>query len=249
MKKIILVLAILLCAATSALATPSTTYWTPMVMDFQGFMVPHIGIDNYFTADKTLESGQQGAFPADLGLTVGVMASDKIQMEVGIDALYPSDNPYYFNAKIGVSEDVIFQGAPALEAGVFNVGTKDYVTNQDIGYIVIGKTIPYVGRVSVGPYLGNSAVLVDDQGVVANAGVMVAFDHGFVPAKDADGSQYNKWVLAGDWASGNNALGGGGFGLYYFFTGKICLLVGPVWFNNSAINGSWKWTTQLDINL
>jgi hypothetical protein len=248
MKKSILGLVILLCATTSALATPSTTYWTPMVMDFQGYLVPHIGIDNYFTADKTLESGEQGAFPTDVGLTIGVLPSDQIQMEVGIDGMYPSDNPYYFNAKIGATEDVLFQGAPALEAGVFNVGTKDYVTNQDIGYIVIGKTIPYVGRVTVGPYLGNSAVLVDDQGAAANSGVMVAFDHGFMPAKDGDVS-YNKLVVAGDWASGNNVLGGGGFGLYYFFSSKVSLLVGPVWFNNTTINGSWKWTAQLDINL
>jgi hypothetical protein len=26
------------------------------------------------------------------------------------------------------------------------------------------------------------------------------------------------------------------------------LLVGPVWFNEEAINGRWKWTIQLDIN-
>ncbi len=28
----------------------------------------------------------------------------------------------------------------------------------------------------------------------------------------------------------------------------IDLLTGPVWFNDHAINGQWKWTVQLDIN-
>jgi hypothetical protein len=38
-------------------------------------------------------------------------------------------------------------------------------------------------------------------------------------------------------------------GLYYYFTKNIDLLTGPVWFNDEGINGKWKWTVQLDINL
>ena len=44
-------------------------------------------------------------------------------------------------------------------------------------------------------------------------------------------------------------IGGGGVGLYYFFTKDISLLTGPVWFNEKEINGKWKWTLQLDINV
>jgi hypothetical protein len=36
--------------------------------------------------------------------------------------------------------------------------------------------------------------------------------------------------------------------VYFFFTPQIDLLVGPVWFNDRSINGSMKWTTQLDVN-
>jgi hypothetical protein len=240
---------LVLAAVMPAMATPSSTYWTPMVMDFQAYLVPHIGIDNYFTVDKTLESGNQGAFPTDVGFTIGVLPFDKFQMEVGIDGLYPSDNPYYFNAKLGSPENAWFSWSPALEVGIFNVGTKTDVTNQNIVYGVIGKTIPFIGRLSAGPYAGNSKVLVDKDGNAANTGYMVAFDHGFCSVKDAGGSsEYNKWVLAADYASGKNALGGGGFGMYYYFTQNISLLTGPVWFNEKAINGDWKWTTQLDIN-
>lgn len=236
-------------ACGSAMATPSTTYWTPMVMDIQGYKVLHLGIDNYFTVDKRASSGEQSAFPTDVGLTIGVLPFEKIQMEVGVDANYPSDNPYMFNAKVGAPEDALFKGAPALQVGVFNVGTKDKVTNQDIVYGVIGKTIPVLGRLTAGPYIGNAGVLKNINGKAENAGFMVAFDRGFLPTKDAAGNEYSKVVLAGDYASGKNAIGGGGVGLYYYFTKDISLLTGPVWFNEKAINGTWKWTTQLDINL
>ena len=59
----------------------------------------------------------------------------------------------------------------------------------------------------------------------------------------------NKVMFATDYTGGKNAIGGYGFGLYYFLTSNISLLVGPVWFNDSGINGDMKWTSQLDINL
>jgi hypothetical protein len=247
MKKIALILGLVLLAGTAS-ATPSTTYWTPMVMDIQSYKVVHLGIDNYFTVDKKASSGEQGAFPTDVGVEVGVLPFEKIQMEIGIDAMYPSDNPYYFNAKIGAPEGALFSGAPALQIGIFNVGTKKDMTDQDIVYGVIGKTIPVLGRISAGPYVGNSKVLINANGEKENTGYMVAFDHGFMTVKDAAGAEYSKWVIAADYASGKNAIGGGGFGTYYYFTKDISLLTGPVWFNEKAINGAWKWTTQLDIN-
>jgi len=247
MKKSVLILGLVLLAGT-AFATPSTTYWTPMTMDIQGYKTPHLGIDNYYTTTKKADTGEQGAFPTDIGLTIGVLPYEKILMEVGIDALYPSDYPYYFNAKVGAPEGALFKGAPALQIGIFNMGTKKDVTDQNIIYGVIGKTIPGVGRLTAGPYVGNDKVLVDANGEKENTGYMVAFDRGFKPVKDPAGSEYNKFVIAADYASGKNAIGGGGVGLYYFFSKDISLLVGPVWFNEKAINGAMKWTTQLDIN-
>lgn len=241
--------AIVAMACGSALATPSTTYWTPMTLDIQSYKVMHLGIDNYFTVAKKANSGEQGAFPTDLGLTMGILPFEKIQMEVGIDANYPSDYPYSFNAKIGTPEDALFKYSPTLQVGIFNAGTKNKVTNQNILYGVIGKTIPMVGRLSAGPYIGNKDVLKDANGEKENTGFMVAFDRGFIPTKDAAGNEFNKVVLAADYASGKNAIGAGGVGVYYFFTKDISLLTGPVWFNEKAINGAWKWTTQLDINL
>jgi hypothetical protein len=241
---------VLLCAvsAGTAMATPSTTYWTPMVPDIQPYKVPHIGLDTYFTVFRDAEDGA-GDFPTDIGFTIGVLPFEKLQLELGVDLLEPTDDPLFFNAKIGSPEGVLFKGSPALQLGIYNVGTKSDVTNQNIVYGVIGKTIPYVGRLSAGPYIGNDKVLRSSTGEEEEAGFMVAFDRGFVPVKDKAGDEYNRLVLAADYASGENAIGGGGVGLYYFFTKNISLLTGPVWFNDEGVNGKWKWTVQLDINI
>jgi hypothetical protein len=101
--------------------------------------------------------------------------------------------------------------------------------------------------VHLGAYVGNSRVLRNSSGDRADKGYMVAYDYGFMSTKGPNGD-FNRLVLAGDYASGRNAFGGGGGGLYYYFTKDISLLGGPVWFNDTGINGQWKWTTQLDVN-
>jgi hypothetical protein len=242
-------LAIVAMACGSAMATPSGTFWTPMTLDIQSYKVVHLGIDNYFTVDKKASSGEQGAFPTDLGLTVGVLPFEKIQMEVGIDANFPTDNPYSFNAKIGAPEDVLFKYSPALQVGIFGAGTKDKVTNLNVIYGVVGKSIPDVGRLSAGPYFGNKDLLKKTTGEKENTGFMVAFDRGFFSTKDAANNEYSKVVFAADYASGKNAIGGYGIGVNYYFTKDISLLTGPVFYNEKAFNGAWKLSTQLDINL
>lgn len=74
---------------------------------------------------------------------------------------------------------------------------------------------------------------------IDHSGYMVAYDKTLIP---------DKVVLAADYASGDNAIGGGGVGLYYYFTKNIAILAGPVWFNDKAINGKMKLTMQVDIN-
>ena len=233
--------AVLLCAfCTRADATPSTTYWTPSTSDVQSYGVWHLGIDNYFTLNKKISSGQQGAFPTDVGITVGVLPYKKLNLELGIDLLQPADYPFYFNAKLGIPEGSLFPGSPALNVGIFNVGTKKNVTDFNIVQFIAGKTLPLnMGRLHVGYCVGNSKLLLSSQGKREDKSYMAGYDKWIV--KD-------KFMLAGDYASGKNAIGGGGVGLYVFFTKDISVLVGPVWFNDKGINGVWKWTTQLDIN-
>jgi hypothetical protein len=275
----ILLLSLVLTGTVSA--TPSTTYWTPATSDVQPFNVWHIGVDNYFRLSRTqeeLSNGQLGSFPTDIGVTVGVLPFEKINMEVGIDGLFPGTNAHpaltsigsslLFNAKLGTPEGAFF-GAwfPAINVGIFNVGTKSEVTSMNIVDLIVGKTLGPFGRIHGGGYYGNpGSVLMHESGCktyasnpvlacsapgkgdLANSGGMVGYDYGFWKVKDKEGNEYNKWVFAADYASGKNFIGGGGFGMYYFFTKDISLLNGPVWFNDHAINGQWKWTTQLDIN-
>ncbi len=240
---------VLLLGAHAVFATPSTTFWTPMTPDIQPFGVLHVGIDSYFRIRAPRDPSFFTDFTAP---TLGVLPFQKIQMEVGVDYFANAPHPWQFNAKLGSPENSFFKGQPALAIGVFGAGGKfalktgETRSDFDILYGVFGKAIPKVGRLSAGPYLGNHSALVSSTGRADNCGFMVAFDRGFIPAR---GGEYNKLVLALDYASGKNAVGGAGGGLYYYLTKDVSLLVGPTFFNDMGVNGRWKLSTQLDINL
>ena len=226
--------------ANVAWATPSTTYWTPCTTDIQAPRVWHLGIDDYFTVGKRGPGNSGEGFPTDVGVQYGIEVTKKIQAEVGCDMLEPADDPWYLNGKIGCPEGALGAGAPAIELGIFNVGLHRGVTNQDIFNVIIGKTLPdNSGRLHAALYCGNPGVLRSGEGARENTGFMIAYDRWLIPGK---------WLLAADWASGKNAIGGGGAGVYYFFTKDVSVLAGPVWFNDRGINGTVKWTTQIDIN-
>jgi len=261
-------------------ATPSTTYWTPATSDVQPYNVWHIGVDNYFRLSRTQEeqaNGQFDSFSSVVGLTVGVLPFEKLNLEVGIDGLFPGTRTHgtlrsigtslLFNAKLGIPEGALASWSPALNVGIFNAGLKKQVTDMNIVDFIIGKTLGPLGRLHAGGYYGNpDSVLMREggckpapadptfgciagaSGALDNAGAMVGYDFGFWKLKDKEGNEYNKWVFAADYASGKNFIGGGGFGISHFFNKDISLLTGPVWFNDHVINGQWKWTVQLDIN-
>lgn len=247
------------CGAGIAQATPSTTYWTPASSDIQPYGVLHIGIDNYFTIGR---KGERGDLPTDVGLTIGALPYEKLQLEVGVDLMEPSTDPIFFNAKIGTPEGALFNGSPAINVGVFNVGTDSKAASEDgdgrtdynIVDLIVGKTLPGgLGRLHAGVYYGNSKALLDRNGDKENTGYMIGWDMGILREKESNGGEYHKWVFAADYASGKNAIGGGGIGVYHYFTKNISLLTGPVWFNEPAVagpnaNAKWVWTTQIDIN-
>jgi hypothetical protein len=260
-------------------ATPSTTYWTPATSDVQPFNVWHIGVDNYFRLAQSEEERlnvQAGSFFTDVGLTVGVLPYEKLNLEVGIDLLLPGrlahpslrslGSQFLFNAKFGIPEGALARWSPAFNVGIFNVGTIGQITNMNILDFIVGKSLGPLGRIHAGGYYGNPdsalmreggckpgntgrvACIAGASGELANSGGMVGYDYGFWKVKDKAGNEYNKWIFAADYASGKNFIGGGGFGIYHFFNKDISLLTGPVWFNDHVINGQWKWTVQLDIN-
>jgi hypothetical protein len=219
-----------------------------MSPDIQSYGVLHLGVDIYTTVVRDAVDGA-GDFPTDFGLTVGILPLEQFQMEVGVDLLEPSDDPLVFNAKMGAPEGALFSSAPAIQLGIANVGTEDDVTDYNIVYLVAGKSIPNVGRISIAPYTGNPNLLVDAEGGKENRGFLLAFDRGFLPVQDAAGNEYYRMVVAADYASGDNAIGGTGLGLSFGFAHNVRLLTGAVWFNEEEINGKWKATVQLDIDL
>ena len=235
----------LFCAASALMlgsahlhATPSTTYWTPCTIDMQAPGVTHITLDDYFTVGE--DAPDAGDLPTDVGLTFGWRLGGKAQVEAGFDWLEPSDDPLYLNAKIGYPEGALGTNAPGVQLGFVNFGTKDGVTDQNIVHLIVGKSLPNKKtRVHASYYVGNGDTLRSSSGDKENGGFMIGCDHVLKPGK---------FILAGDYASGDNAIGGGGIGLYTYFTKDISLLVGPVWFNDKGINGEMKWTTQLDVN-
>src|SRR5712692_4075007 len=160
-------------------ATPSTTYWTPSTSDVQPFNVWHIGVDNYFRLYQTQEDRdktQGAALPTDVGLTVGVLPFEKLNMEAGIDYLAPATfaqdrlrsmgSSILFNAKLGTPEGA-FLGSwfPALNVGIYNAGTKSQVTTMNIVDFIVGKTLGAFGRIHAGGYYGNpGSVLMHESG-------------------------------------------------------------------------------------
>ena len=165
-KIYLVVLASLFGTMGVAMATGSTQIWIPST-DIQGFKTVHLGIDNYIRTQKDA-NGVYGSGIYDMGVTTGISPFTKVQAEFGIDYLNMGDNnalnaknydlhPIYFNGKIALPEDSLFKGAPAIAVGAYNFGTKKGLTDYNIMYALIAKTVPVIGRVSVGYYSGNKA--------------------------------------------------------------------------------------------
>jgi hypothetical protein len=244
--KILTLAFLLFCKGLELIATPSTTYWTVCTTAIQADEIWHIGVDNYFTLFNG--KGHESSFPPDAGLTYGLFNWKDFAAEAGFDYLGGANHPLYFNAKIGMEEGKLFPHFPAWNIGIFDVGTYTRGrnrTNQNIVDVIIGKSLPKSigGMLYIGAFSGSRAMGKNRQGW------MIGFMRGFCKKKDCDGKEYDQWVFAADYASGRNTIGGGGAGLYYYFTPTISLLGGPVFFNDAKINGRWKWTIQLDIDL
>src|SRR5579872_4919371 len=120
----------LVCMPTIASATPSTTFWAPSVATCQGKYMPHITYDTYYGKGTPPPGAGAPAYPIDTGLTMGVLPWDKLQAEVGYDALLPSTDPVFLflNGKVCVPESALFKGSMAISAGVYDFGYHKTIT-------------------------------------------------------------------------------------------------------------------------
>lgn len=249
MKKLIIIFFILYasalflnCLPSSIWATPTSIFWTNCTTDTVETKRTRIDIDNYFTVLN--KKGEHSFFPPLVGVAYGLYSWKNLTSEVGVDYLGGTNDPFYFNGKIGMAEGKLFSQAPSFSLGIFNIATRHQLSQNVVNFIV-GKSLPEFigGRLFFGVYSGANALEGTRQGV------MVGFTRSFYKTKDTAGKEYDKWLFSADYSSGKNAIGGAGFAITYYFTPTINLETGPIWFSSKTINGQWKWSLQLGIDL
>ncbi|MDA8132887.1 MAG: hypothetical protein M0011_15395 [Elusimicrobia bacterium] len=237
-------LAVLCLLPAAVSATPSTQIWIPST-DVQKYKSVHLNVDNYISSSK--ESG--GAWKAPLfviGPTMGIYQGRKLSAEAGFDVMRAGaaadSSPLYLHAKVGAPAGAYFANSPAFAAGIYNLGTNQDTTAQDIAYALGAKALPGIGRLSAGYYVGNSKVLVDENGKNANNGVLLSLDRTMTEISD-------KLWAAIDYQSGQSALGALSLGASWAFTPSTSILFGYDFYNNTKVTGKNTFTVQVDINL
>ena len=237
----------LIAMVPQAGATPSSTFWTPATPYVQPFGVLHVTYDTYF--------GSEATYPVDFGLTMGVINSQKVQMELGFDFLYPTysagepmDFPILLNGKIGSPEGALFKDAPGWSAGFYAVGFEKDVTDYNAFHGEIGKTFPKVGSLTVGGYYGMNenlfrSVAGDDQ----RGGFMAAWT-----SPSIDVARIDHINFAWDVQTGENVVGATGGGICLYLTPAVSILTGPTFFFDEGLQpggAGMMWSIQLDADV
>ncbi len=254
-------------AAGTAGATPSTIVWIPSV-DIQPYKTFHLNLDTYIRTGKEDPANLTGALPGQnlppvyvFGPTAGISPFGKVQAEIGFDLVYGGANtnvgldkhPFYGHFKIGTPEDNTWQ--PAVVFGMYNIGTKrgdarkgELATGHDIAYALVGKTLPVVGRLAAGGYVGNRKVLVTDEKDASGnfksdaKGALLSWDRTMSEVSD-------KLWLGVDYMSGRNLDGGVSFGAAWSFARNVSVIFGYDVWNNRKVAGENTFTVQVDINI
>lgn len=227
--------------ASLAQATPSTQIWIPSP-DIQKFKVFHLGFDTYMKTEKKSDGTREPSI-INNGITVGILPYEKIQAEVGIDQRIVGSEPYdsnplYFNLKIGTSEDTLFKGAPAIAIGGYDFGTKKDLTDNNIVYLIGGKTFE-IGRFCVGYFVGNSKLLLDDKGEKDNKGILLSWDRTMKEISD-------KLWFAIDYQGTKSGYGALSAGLSWKFADNVGVIFGYNIYNNNTLKPTA--TIQVDID-
>ena len=250
-KSFIIVVVFFVISCEYSFSTASTQIWIPST-DFQGFGKLHFGFDDYLRL-KNNENGTKGGSIFCAGITSGFLPFNKFQGEIGIDYYTMSDpvydnHPILFNAKLGIPENSLFKNNPAIAVGIYNIGTQNNLTNYNMYYGLIAKTIPVIGRITAGYYYGNKEVLLDENGKVSNKGLLLSLDRNIAEISD-------KLWIAVDYQGGKNAYGSLNFGFSWAFSKNVSVIFGcDIWnnknvFYNSKDSNVNSFTVQVDINL
>jgi hypothetical protein len=236
-------------AALVALASSSAlAYYTGQInipsTDAKTLKEVSIGINNYARFSSAADAG---ANTLDIGVTTGVLPFEKVKLEVGVDyatsGVGPtgvgSPYPFTYNAKLATVEDALVTGMPAFAVGGFALGTIDAQNPANIMYALTARTLPVVGRISVGGYKGDKDALNGDKN---NVGLLASWDRTIAEVSD-------KLWLGVDFMSGNNSFGGIGIGGSWAFSKQVSLLGGVTFYNEQELGGKPSFTTQMIISL
>jgi len=248
-RRSLLALAAVVAAAQAARATPTTTVWAPSTTAVQAYLTPHLTYDTYFWNKGSSGSTTSPIYPVTTGLTMGVLPFEDLQLEVGFDLLLPASDPLLLNAKLGTAEDKLFKWQPSVAIGIMGVGTAE-ATRYDILYGQLQHTLPFGGFVSAGGYYALSETnFHSSTGEVERAGFIGGIGS---PDINVNLPWLQKITLAADVQTGKNAFGAAGGAISFFFTDKISVLTGPIYFFDRDVQpGSSRvmWTMQLDIDM
>ena len=225
-----------------AYATPSTQIWIPST-DIQAFKKVHFGLDTYIKTRSI--DGIKEPTVTNAGLTIGVLPFEKFQMEVGMDyrdfgGALDTAYPLLFNAKIGTPEDALFKGSPAIAVGAYDFGTKSKVTDFNLVYGLVAKTLGNFGRLSAGYYTGNDELLLDKNGKKDNHGILLSWDRTMSEISD------QLWAAV-DYQGGRNGYGALSFGVAWKFAPNVSVIFGYDIYNEHSIYKPTA-TIQLDID-
>jgi len=249
-------------ASSGAMALPTGQIWIPST-DAKGFKEVTVNVINVARFSSKADAG---ANSYDVGVVAGVLPFEAVKMEIGVDYLttggkagfeYADSHPFLFNAKLATAEDAGFKGMPSFAVGAYNLGTYDkpevgLSTRQNITYGLVAKTLPVIGRVSAGGYIGAKRALANGTNTISsnmNSGIMASLDRSIPEISD-------KLWMAVDYMSGNNGNGQVGVGASWAFNKQVTVLAGLQVFNpfykptggESLPGGKPAFTTQLFIN-
>lgn len=229
-----------------ALATASTHIWAPST-DVQPFNVWHVTSDLYLALERDA-AGSRIPTVTNLGVTVGILPTKRLNAEVGFDhksglgAL--DDYPMYGNVKIGIPENAFGRFFPAIAAGAFDVGTKSERTDYNVIYAKAAKTFSAggvsLGRLSAGWFAGNEKLLLDGRGEKDASGLLAAWERTMTEISD------KLWVCL-EYMGTESAYGTISVGASWKFAGNVSVIAGYDMFNNDDLVDAA--TIQVDIDI
>jgi hypothetical protein len=208
----------------------------------QAYGVWHVTADEYLYHGKT-DAGVRYPSVTNLGLTVGVLPFKNYNLELGVDHKSGTgigdDYPLYFNAKFGIPENALGKWSPAAAVGIFDLGTKSDVTDYDVVYGKLAKTLGSAGRLSLGYFSGNEKLLLDAKGEKDNSGFFGAWERTMTEISP-------KLWLCVEYMGSESPYGTFNLGGAWKFADNVGMVLGYDIYNNSDIPPTV--TVQVDID-